>query len=283
MFKLFVHVDERSCYSSHTTSSTSGNFRSRPSVSFAIPSFDDDCFTMAKGRRPPPLNLSIDARPRSLPRISRTPANKEATPLLTPLPEDDYEDPPEPIVRAVRIAVDFMHLVACMMLVLMMAIFLVTSSQPMTSSYGTKALLLLIALAGDVVLDMRSINLHDRSWSDWALAARSLSSSVYLGVLISFLAAERVFPVDYTYWNLVPEEAGEPVLALLCVVLGWDIVHLILSQRRAGWWWTWARAQWQRGPSKIGGGGGVMGGWDRNRGGRAPRRTMRGWTWSCAS
>ncbi|KAH7171034.1 hypothetical protein EDB81DRAFT_188293 [Dactylonectria macrodidyma] len=222
MFKLFVQFDEQSCYSSHTTSSAAGNFRSRPSVSFAIPSFDDDCdggFTMAKGRRPPPLNLNIDARPRSLPRISRTPACKEATPLLTPLPEDDYEDPPEPIVRAVRIAVDFMHLVACMMLVLMMAIFLATSSQAMTSSYGTKALLLMIALAGDVLLDMRSINLHDRSWSDWALVARSLSSSVYLGILISFLAAEQVFPADYTYWNLVPEEAGEPVLALLCVIL----------------------------------------------------------------
>lgn len=282
MFKLFVHVNERGSYSSSPTST----FRSRPSVSLASPSpsfVDDDAYiTMAKGRRPPPLNLSIDARPRSLPRISRTPANKEATPLLTPLPEDDYEDPPEPIVRVVRIAVDFMHLVACMMLVLMMSIFLATYAQAISSSYGPKAVLLIIALACDVVLDMRSIRLCDRSWNDWALLARSLSASVYLGLLIAFLAAERVFPIDYTYWNMAPEEAGEPVIALVCVVLGWDIVHLILSQRRAGWWWTWAQSQWQRGPSKVGGGG-PGGGGDRKRGGRAPRRTMRGWTWSCAS
>lgn len=243
MFKLFVHVNERGSYSSHTNPSPTSTFRSRPSVSLASPSFvDDDAYiTMAKGRRPPPLNLSIDARPRSLPRISRTPANKEATPLLTPLPEDDYEDPPEPIVRVVRIAIDFMHLVACMMLVLMMSIFLATYAQAITSSYGyekpqpiepksnlqltidpisrPKAVLLIIALACDVVLDMRSIRLCDRSWNDWALLARSLSASVYLGILIAFLAAERVFPIDYTYWNMAPEEAGEPVIALVCVVL----------------------------------------------------------------
>ncbi|KAF7544747.1 hypothetical protein G7Z17_g9698 [Cylindrodendrum hubeiense] len=173
---------------------------------------------MAKGHRPPPLNLSTVSRPRSLPKISRTPANKESLPLLTPLPEDDYEDPPEPIVRVVRIAADFMHLVACMMLVLMMAIFLATYAQSMKSSYGPKAVLLIIALACDVVLDVRSIRLYDRSWSDWALLARTLSASVYLGILIAFLAAERVFPTDYTYWNMAPAEAGGPVLALVCVI-----------------------------------------------------------------
>ncbi|KAK7424914.1 hypothetical protein QQX98_000190 [Neonectria punicea] len=215
MFKLFVHDNERGTYASHSHSSspstTTTIFRSRaPAV-----------VTMAKGNRPPPLNLNlcIDARSRNLPRISRTPATKESTPLLTPLPEDDYEDPPEPIVRVVRIAVDFMHLVACMMLVLMMAIFLATYTHSMSLSYGPKSILLITALTCDVVLDVRSICLFDRSWSDWALLARTLSASVYLGVLISFLAADRVFPADYTYWNMAPEQAGEPVLGLVCVIL----------------------------------------------------------------
>lgn len=137
MFKLFVHDNERGTYASRSHSSSSSattTFRSRSSSHENATAI----VIMAKGNRPPPLNLNlcIDARSRSLPRISRTPATKEATPLLTPLPEDDYEDPPKPIVRVVRIAVDFMHLVACMMLVLMMAIFLATYTHSMSLSYG---------------------------------------------------------------------------------------------------------------------------------------------------
>jgi uncharacterized membrane protein YhaH (DUF805 family) len=195
---------------------------------------------------------------------------------LTPLPEDDYEDPPEPIVRVVRIAVDFMHLVSCLMLVLIMAIFLATYSNALSWKCGPKAILLLSALVADIVLDVKSIRLHDRSWSEWTLLVRTLAASAYLGVLIAFIAADRVFPSDYTYWNMSPAEAGGPVLGLVCVVLGWDIVHLILSQNRAGWWWTWLQDQCQRGPSRI-----AYGKRDRTRGGKASMRAMR--AWSCAS
>ncbi|KAH6898664.1 hypothetical protein B0T10DRAFT_116313 [Thelonectria olida] len=231
MFKLFVQVNDRSCYSSHTPSSTTSIFRSRSFPSTANTNSSNSntdispsstSTTMAKGRRPPPLNLSVDARPRSLPRISRTPVlliSKESTPLLTPLPEDDYEDPPEVIVRVVRIAVDFMHLVSCLMLVLIMTIFLATYSNALSWNCGPKAILLLSALVADIVLDVKSIRLHDRSWSEWTLLARTLAASAYLGVLIAFIIADRVFPSDYTYWNMSPAEAGGPVLALVCVVL----------------------------------------------------------------
>lgn len=284
MFKLFVQVNDRSCYS-HTTSSATSIFRSRsvPSTNYNI--IDDAevssslVNTMAKGRRPPPLNLSVDARSKSLPRISRTPVlliSKESTPLLTPLPEDDYEDPPEPIVRAVRISVDFMHLVVCMMLTLIMAIFLATCSNAISWNYGPKAILLLSALVTDMVLDVKSIRLYDRSWSEWSLLVRTLSASAYLGVLIVFLAADRVFPSDYTYWNMSPAEAGGLVLGLVCVILGWNIAHLILSQNRAGWWWMWLQDRCKRGPNQV-----AHGKRDRVRGGRASMRAMR--AWSCAS
>lgn len=220
MFKLFVQVNDGSCYSSHASSATT-IFRSRSSP----PNYNTTTTTtnkMAKGRRPPPLNLSVDARPKSLPRISRTPVlllSKESTPLLTPLPEDDYEDPPEPIVRVVRIAVDFMHLVACMMLALLMLIFVATYEKAFSWEQGPKAALLLVAVVADMVLDVKSIRLHDRSWSEWTLLVRTLAASAYLGVLIAILAADRVFPSDYTYWNLSPAEAGGPVLGLVFVIL----------------------------------------------------------------
>ncbi|KAI5466314.1 hypothetical protein BGZ63DRAFT_375896 [Mariannaea sp. PMI_226] len=299
MFKLFVHVNESGCYSSQSSPSSPSTFRSRafpastdavpssPSLSVSFSPFSSPSYSqtpsqsttrMAKGRRPPPLNLSIVSRPRSLPRISRTPILicKESTPLLTPLPEDEYEDPPEPIVRVMRIAVDFMHLVVCMMLVVVMVIFLATYTKPMSWSYGPKAILLLLALALDIATDVRSIHLNDRSWSEWTLLARTLAAAGYLGVLIAMLVTERVFPADYTFWKMSSTQAGGPVLGLLCVILGWDIVHLILSQNRIGWWWTWLRGQYQGRSSRIN---------SRRtqcmRGGRPPLRTMRGW--SCAS
>ncbi|KAM0564235.1 hypothetical protein ACHAPJ_000445 [Fusarium lateritium] len=173
---------------------------------------------MRKGTRPPPLNLSIVTRPRSLPRLSTTPLAKELTPLLTPLPEE-VEEPSGPVVRAVRIAVDFMQIVSCLLTILMLAIFLMTYTGAAVSSYGIKAFVLMAALACDVSLGMWSIINHDKPWSGPAILLRTLTASVLLGSLVSFLAVDRVFPADYTYWGLPLAQSGAPVLALVSAIL----------------------------------------------------------------
>jgi hypothetical protein len=130
-----IEVREQS-YSTFTTSSSpsSTGFNSTSSSSFSsFLSTDDD--NMRKGTRPPPLNLSIVPRPRSLPRLSTTPLAKELTPLLTPLPEE-VEEPCGPVLRAVRIAVDFMQIVSCLLVILMLAIFLVSYTGAAVSSHG---------------------------------------------------------------------------------------------------------------------------------------------------
>lgn len=92
---------------------------------------------MRKGTRPPPLNLSIVPRPRSLPRLSTTPQPiaREVTPLLTPLPEE-ADEPSGPVLRAVRIAVDFMQIVSCLLVILMLAVFLVSYTGAVNSCHG---------------------------------------------------------------------------------------------------------------------------------------------------
>lgn len=127
----FIQVKDRDSSSTHASLSATG-----------ISIFDhleSDADAMRKGNRPPPLNLSIVTRPRSLPRVSRTPVllSKELTPLLTPLPEEEVEDDPQgPVIRAVRISVDFLQIVSCMLAMLMLGIFLVSSAESAPASYG---------------------------------------------------------------------------------------------------------------------------------------------------
>ncbi|KAM0237944.1 hypothetical protein ACHAPO_003819 [Fusarium lateritium] len=178
---------------------------------------------MRKGTRPPPLNLSIVPRPRSLPRLSTTPQPiaREVTPLLTPLPEE-VDEPSGPVLRAVRIAVDFMQIVSCLLVILMLAVFLVSYTGAVNSCHGLKAFVLIAALACDVGLGMWSIVNHDKQWSSSAILLRTFTASLLIGSLVSFLAVDGVFPEDYTYWGLPLSQAGAPVLSLISAIL---LVH----------------------------------------------------------
>ncbi|KAF4983256.1 hypothetical protein FZEAL_1294 [Fusarium zealandicum] len=217
MFNKFIEDKDQDHYSTHTSLSATGiNIFNLHLSKPTFPSKTTD--SMRKGSRPPPLNLSIVTRPRSLPRIARTPLAKELTALLTPLPEE-AEDPPGAVVRAVRVAVDFMQIVSSLLVVLMLGIFLVSYTGAAWSSYGVKAFVLIIALGCDIGLGIWSIRFNDRSWTGWAVLLRMLTASVLLGSLVAFLAAGRVFPADYTYWNLPLSQSGGPVLGLVSAIL----------------------------------------------------------------
>ncbi|KAF5671780.1 hypothetical protein FHETE_3993 [Fusarium heterosporum] len=222
MLDQFIKVRDQDSYSTFTTSST--DFTSTSSPSYL--NTDDD---MRKGTRPPPLNLSIVPRPRSLPRLSTTPLAKELTPLLTPLPEE-VDEPCGPVLRVVRIAVDFMQIVSCLLVILMLAIFLVSYTGAAVSSHGIRAIILIAALGCDIGLGMWSIVHHDRPWSGSAVLLRTLTASVLVGCLVSILATDGVFPADYTYWGLPVSQSGALVLALVSAILGWDVIHFVLSQ-----------------------------------------------------
>ncbi|KAF4470360.1 hypothetical protein FALBO_2735 [Fusarium albosuccineum] len=237
MFTKFLDVRDRDSYSTtHNTSSLSATGINIFNLHISAPTFSTPDSKMRKGNRPPPLNLSVVTRPRSLPRVSRTPVliAKELAPLLTPLPEEDeYADPPGPVVRAVRVAVDFMQIVSCMLVMLVLAIFLASYAGAATSGYGIKALILMAALACDVGLGIWSICFHDRPWTGAAVLLRMLTASVLLGSLAAFLAAGRVFPADYTYLTLAPSQTGGPVLGLVSAILIAEC-------------WSWMGSWWQR-------------------------------------
>ena len=249
MLGNFIGVRDQDSYSKSTTSSSSLSPTSATGYSSFINQEEDD--NMRKGNRPPPLNLSIVPRPRSLPRLSTTPQPiaKELTPLLTPLPEE-AEEPTGPVVRAVRIAVDFMQIVSCLLVILMLAVFLVSYAGAVNSCHGyvsirsslhpciykhiiyheaqpsgansslsLKALVLIATLVCDVGLGMWSIVNNDKPWSGSAVLLRTLTASVLVGSLVSFLAVDGVFPADYTYWGLPLSQSGAPVLCLVSAIL----------------------------------------------------------------
>ena len=228
MLNKFIDVRDRDSYST---------FTSATGISILASFLTEETDDMRKGSRPPPLNLSIVTRPRSLPRLSTTPIARELTPLLTPLPEE-VEEPTGAGIRAVRVAVDFMQIVSCLLVILMLAIFLISYSGAAVSSHGyaphpwilyksqgltsicsIRAFVLIAALTCDVGLGMWSIVHHDRPWTGPAVLLRTLTASVLLGSLVSSLAVEGVFPSDYTYWGLPLSQAGAPVLGLVSAIL----------------------------------------------------------------
>lgn len=251
MLGNFITGRDQDSYSNSISSSPSSQsatgYSSFSTFLTTNPQEDDN---MRKGTRPPPLNLSIVPRPRSLPRLSTTPQPiaKELTPLLTPLPEE-AEEPSGPVVRAVRIAVDFMQIVSCLLVILMLAVFLVSYTGAVNSCHGyvsirsfihayttplyilrlkqtkltlissLKAFVLIGALACDVGLGMWSIVHHDKPWSGSAVLLRSFTATVLVCSLVSFLAVDGVFPADYTYWGLPLSQTGAPVLSLISAIL----------------------------------------------------------------
>lgn len=135
MLNKFLQIQNTSSSTSFLDTSLSAtgiNFQLSPRQK--LPGNDD---MMKKGHRPPPLDLGLLVTPKSLPRVSRTPVlmlGKELTPLLTPLPEE-LGEPADPVVRTVRIAVDFMQILACVMVVVILGLFLVTYSGDILSLY----------------------------------------------------------------------------------------------------------------------------------------------------
>jgi hypothetical protein len=99
---------------------------------------------MPRRNRPPPLNLNFDTRPKNLPRVSRTPALSEATPLVIVMDAARDLDHKErhrrqtssgsnsssttksrAFGRASQAALDFLHMTLCMLLLVVMAEFLI--------------------------------------------------------------------------------------------------------------------------------------------------------------
>ncbi|KAF5021826.1 hypothetical protein F66182_6119 [Fusarium sp. NRRL 66182] len=221
MLNNFIEVKDHTSCSTISLPITNTSLSATGINIFNLPSFlhtKSEQDEMRKGTRPPPLNLSIVTRPRSLPRLSTTPLAKEITPLLTPLPEEVAE-PAGPVVRAVRLCVDFMQMVSCLLVMLILAVFLLSYTEAAVSSYGIKTLILIAALACHVGLGIWSIIHHDQPWSGPAVLLRTLTASVLLGSLVSFLTTGTVFPEDYTYWGLPLSYAGAPVLGLVSAIL----------------------------------------------------------------
>lgn len=87
------------------------------------------------------------------------------------------------------------------------------------------AVLLIILLALDIILDFQSIARYDKMWRGWALAGRTVIATGYTAVFAAYVATGGAFPEGYEYWGLGVEYAGALVYVLLWV-LGYVLPRL---------------------------------------------------------
>ncbi|KAH7328715.1 hypothetical protein B0I35DRAFT_404040 [Stachybotrys elegans] len=189
---------------------------------------------MARGSRPPPLNLSVDTRPKNLPQICRDSTENELTPLMvvTEVASVEEKMPTRshrqagPMARTVRVASDVTHGIICVLLVSIMVTFIHDQAQSGSLEASACAFTLIFALTSDTALDVKSITTYNRDWTTQCLLVRLVLTLMYIALLISFAVMRGVFPTGYAYWTVPPEIADALVVICLGTIVLWNIAHL---------------------------------------------------------
>ncbi|CAK7213681.1 hypothetical protein SBRCBS47491_001887 [Sporothrix bragantina] len=173
---------------------------------------------------------------------------------------DDYaafEERRQRLRRALRGINAALHLIACALLVVIMALFLARARRPHNHRHGFRqrvppAIALIILLAGDIVLDfltvVRLVRVHLARTPTWpshptiAIVVRLALGLGYLTLFMVYVGMGNVFPRGYTFWGLTRALSG-PVVYLFLWMLGvWDLLHTALHRHQVGGWrWRWWR------------------------------------------
>jgi hypothetical protein len=191
---------------------------------------------MERSHRPPPLNLTPPTSARNSTRHSRSKSNHsalsrfaesfqsyKATPLRSIFERDDDKWNTSCAVTLVRVVSDFLHILASMLLLLIMAFYLnYCDHNPavatLTTGTGPQALALILLLGLDILLDFKSIGWYDKKWHGWALVARLLFGVAYITIFTTYAAMGGAFPPKYTYWGM-PQRFASPTVYMFLWIL----------------------------------------------------------------
>ncbi|KEZ39983.1 hypothetical protein SAPIO_CDS8961 [Scedosporium apiospermum] len=191
---------------------------------------------MERSHRPPPLNLTPpgsqrNSRQSSVSRI--TISVKGQSPTTISVFEEDTDDwNTGQYVTALRVFSDFVHILTCMILLLIMAFFLNYDDGAISGPFGAPAVFLLVLLGLDIILDFQSIGRYDKMWKGWALVLRLVFGMGYTSTFIAYIAMGRAFPAEYSYWGLTAQYATPMVYIFLWILGVWNLVYCAISRRQ---------------------------------------------------
>jgi hypothetical protein len=148
--------------------------------------------------------------------------------------EEDEELEPPLFMKALRIVNDALHMLACVVLLLIMAFYLGSVPDALSRSTGPEAVLLVIFLGADVILDVFSAAQFRKPWPGWALFLRLFIGVAYISIFMVYVAIGRAFPVGYTYWYL-PTGYATPIVYLFLWLIGvWDLLLTAIYRHQFG-------------------------------------------------
>lgn len=84
-------------------------------------------------------------------------------------------------------------------------------------SPSIQAIILIVLLGTDVILDVGSLFRVQKPWPTWRLVIRSICGIGYIALFLVYVGLGSPFPEGYTYWGLGHEFAAPLVYILLCV------------------------------------------------------------------
>ncbi|TEA12076.1 hypothetical protein C8034_v006798 [Colletotrichum sidae] len=176
---------------------------------------------MDRPHRPPPLTIPPQPQSRTRVRRQRRPNYRQARQFKRWM------------LRA-QIANDVAHVAAASILLWIMSWFLYNVPFPLTYRTGPAAVVLIIILSTDILLDARSIvHAHD-PWPAWALVFRLVLGAALIAIFWVYIALSDVFAPGFTYWGM-NDTYGRVLSYMFLWGIGlWNLLFVLLCRHWLG-------------------------------------------------
>ncbi|KAK1995863.1 hypothetical protein LX36DRAFT_558351, partial [Colletotrichum falcatum] len=115
-----------------------------------------------------------------------------------------------------------------------MSWFLYNVPLPLANRTGPAAVVLLVFLSADVLLDARSIVHAHEAWPGWALLLRLVIGTSAIAIFWVYIGLGEVFAPGFTYWGM-SEMYGRVLAYMFLWGIGlWDLLFVVLCRHWLG-------------------------------------------------
>ncbi|OAA59096.1 hypothetical protein SPI_06298 [Niveomyces insectorum RCEF 264] len=200
--------------------------------------------TTVAPRLPPQSATSQRQSEEGVARLAETPMHDEYTPATSLYEDaaylDDDDDDNDPNLTALRVAMRavnaVLHFVACLLLLIIMAVFLERAERRGRWYQHTEpqAVTLIALLSFDILLDQYTIWRIACDHPGWALLVRLALGIGYLALFMVYVGMGSVFPRRYAFWGLTPGFSGPVVYLFLWMIGVWNLLNTALHRHRFG-------------------------------------------------
>ncbi|KAK4146067.1 uncharacterized protein C8A04DRAFT_26229 [Dichotomopilus funicola] len=133
-----------------------------------------------------------------------------------------------------RFVSSVLHAMPCLVLLAILGYAMRVLKDQMGSYMGIQAIILIVFLFVDVLLDVVTLIRVQKHWLKWGLWLRFTCGIAYFALFLTYVGLGNPFPEGYTYWALPVSAAAPVVYLLLCITGLWNILYIPITRHNLG-------------------------------------------------